>query len=140
MGNSPSIPKVNFEDIQYATSNPEKYILINTMNISSQNMLIVNTIHSDMEEKMINELISCGKKDIPIIIYGMNANDDTIYKKYQQLISLGFYNVYLYPGGLFEWLLLQDIYSNSEFKTTKHDLDILKYKPPKVFGVQRITY
>jgi rhodanese-related sulfurtransferase len=140
MGNSPSIPKVNFEDIQYATSHPEKYILINTMNISSQNILIVNTVASDMEEKMINDLISSGKKDIPIIIYGRNANDDTIYKKYQQLLSLGFFNIYLYPGGLFEWLLLQDIYSNSEFKTTKQELDILKYKPPKVFGVHRITY
>ena len=32
--------------------------------------------------------------------------------KYEQLIKLGFRNVYIYPGGMFEWLCLQDIYSN----------------------------
>jgi rhodanese-related sulfurtransferase len=140
MGNTPSIPKVNFEDIQHAIQHPDKYLLINTLTPSSQNLLIVNTLHSDNEETMMNHLLNIGKKDIDIIIYGKNANDDMVYKKYQQLVSLGFYNVYIYPGGLFEWLLLQDIYSNTEFKTTSTDLDILKYKPPKVFGIQRLTY
>ena len=48
-------------------------------------------------------------------------------------MSLGFYNVYLYNGGLFEWLLLQDIYGFDEFPTTKKELDILKYKPKSGF-------
>ena len=57
-------------------------------------------------------------KHIKIIIYGKNCNDEKIYIKYQQLISLGFYNVFIYVGGLFEWLLLQDIYGSDEFPTT----------------------
>ena len=63
-----------------------------------------------------------------------NCNDEKIYSKYNQLQSLGFYNVYIYTGGLFEWLMLQDIYSEKEFPTTKKELDILKYKPNKVLN------
>jgi hypothetical protein len=70
-----------------------------------------------------------------IVIYGLNASDETIVTKYNQLTSLGFYNVYVYPGGLFEWLLLQDIYGFDTFQTTKKELDILKYKGRRVFGV-----
>ena len=65
-------------------------------------------------------------KSIRIIVYGMNSTDETIVKKYDQLIGLGFTNVYIYLGGLFEWLLLQDIYGLEEFTTTSKQLDILK--------------
>ena len=58
----------------------------------------------------------------------MNTNDENIYKKYKQLVSLGVANIYIYPGGLFEWLCLQDIYGEELFPTTKKELDILKYK------------
>ena len=63
-----------------------------------------------------------------IVIYGKNSSDETIYKKYYQLTELGFTNVNIYLGGMFEWLLLQDIYGAEEFVTTKKELDILKYK------------
>ena len=66
-----------------------------------------------------------------IIIYGKNSNDETIYKKHKQLQELGFVNIYVYPGGLFEWLLLQDIYGQEDFPTTSQELDILKFKPVK---------
>ena len=52
--------------------------------------------------------------------------------KYTQLVNLGFVNVYIYPGGLFEWLCLQDIYGDDEFPTTNKELDILKYKPARL--------
>ena len=52
-------------------------------------------------------------------------------KKQTQLKSLGFSQVYVYIGGMFEWLLLQDIYSQSEFPTTTKELDILKFKSEK---------
>ena len=55
--------------------------------------------------------------------------DASTTKKYEQLISLGLKNVYVYGGGLFEWLLLQDIYGDESFPTTSKDLDILKYRP-----------
>ena len=73
-------------------------------------------------------------------MYGRNSNDEKIYTKYNQLTSLGFYNVYIYTGGLFEWLMLQDIYSEKEFPTTKKELDILKFKPNKILNVQLLEY
>ena len=63
-----------------------------------------------------------------IIIYGKNCNDDSVYKKYNQFIDLGFTNVYLYLGGLFEWLLLQEIYGKQLFPTQGEENYILKYK------------
>ena len=54
-------------------------------------------------------------------------------KKYAQLTGLGFINVYIYPGGLFEWLLLQDIYGQDDFSTTKNELDHLKFKGKSIF-------
>ena len=61
----------------------------------------------------------------------MNNNDESVIKKYKQLVSLGFENTYIYLGGMFEWLLLQDIYGNDNFPTTSRELDIMKYKPVK---------
>jgi hypothetical protein len=85
-------------------------------------------------------LLKEGKTSAKIIIYGKNCNDDTIYKKYNQLLSFGFYNTFIYTGGLFEWLLLQDIYGNEEFPTTKLELDILKYKHNKVLYIPLLQY
>ena len=132
--------KIGFEDIQYAIKNPENFLLINTLSEKEQNCLIPNTILAEQEEGIINRLLQKGKKDIYIIIYGKNTNDENIYKKYNQLITLGFLRVYLYLGGMFEWLLLQDIYGNKEFPTTHKQLDILKYKSNKTFGVSLLEY
>jgi hypothetical protein len=52
-------------------------------------------------------------------------------KKYKQLISFGFQEVYVYTGGLFEWVLLQDIYGIKEFPTTTVVLDILRFSSKK---------
>ena len=128
MGNKSSIQRLNFEDIQEVTKDHTNYILINTMSDNLQQCLIPNTININEEEKIINMLLS-NNKSKNIIIYGKNVNDMTIYDKYEQLSKLGFTNVYVYSGGLFEWLCLQDIYSAELFPTNKKELDILKYKP-----------
>lgn len=140
MGNSQSIRKVNYEDIQYVIKNAEIHITINTLSQEEQDCLLPNTLNINKEEEFINQLIRSGNKQVKIIIYGRNCNDEKIYTKYQQLISLGFYNVYVYPGGLFEWLMLQDIYGNTEFPTTKKELDILRYKPNKILNIQLLEY
>ena len=141
MGNSQSSSiKINYEDVQFIIKNPQGHLLINTLSTSEQNCLIVNTININNEENVINSLIKRGAKDIKIIIYGKNSNDEKLYNKYSQLSSLGFYNVYIYTGGLFEWLMLQDIYGEKEFPTTKKELDILKYKPNKVLNVALLEY
>ena len=141
MGNSQSSSiKINYEDVQFIIKNPEGHLLINTLSTLEQNCLIVNTININNEENIINSCIKRGAKDIKIVIYGKNSNDEKLYNKYNQLTSLGFYNVYVYTGGLFEWLMLQDIYGEKDFPTTKKELDILKYKPNKVLNVPLLEY
>jgi hypothetical protein len=140
MGNSQSIKKINFEDVQYIIKNQGSYIIINTLPISEQDCLLPNTMNINTEEELFNQLMSSGKKEVKIIIYGKNSNDDKLYTKYQQLISLGFYNVFVYPGGLFEWLMLQDIYGHEDFPTTKKEMDILRFKPKKILNNNILEY
>ena len=140
MGNSQSIQKINYEDIQYIVKNPEGVVLINVLGVSEQDCLIPSTISINKEIELINECIKSHHKNIKIVIYGRNCNDEKMYEKYSQLSSLGFYNIYIYCGGLFEWLLLQDIYGNNNFPTTKKELDILKFKPNKVLNVPLLEY
>ena len=129
------IKKVNYDDVKLSINNND-YLLINTLPNYQQDCLIYNTINFSSEEQIINNLLS---NDINknIIIYGKNSNDETVYKKYKQLIDLGFINVYIYLGGLFEWLLLQDIYGYELFKTTTKELDILKFKPDSILQERR---
>jgi rhodanese-related sulfurtransferase len=139
MGNqSSSIHQLNFEDIQEAIQNREKYVIINTLSSNNQECLLPNTLDSKQEETVINQLLT-NNKERHIIIYGKNVNDTTIYEKYEQLLKLSFKNVYIYPGGMFEWLCLQDIYSSDLFPTTKKELDILKYKPVSRFNSFYLT-
>lgn len=132
--------KINYEDIQFIMKNPEAHILINTLPSSEQHCLILNTIQIDKEEMLINRCLSCGKKDIKVVVYGKNCNDEKVYEKYNQLTSLGFYNVYVYSGGMFEWLMLQDIFGEKDFPTTSKQLDLLKYKPNKTLNVHLLEY
>ena len=125
------IKYVNFEDIQYAIKNPTAFLIINTMSINEQNCLIRSTILYDKEENLINDLITNGNHQ-KIIVYGRNDTDETVDKKYKQLIGLGFIDVYIYRGGFFEWLLLQDIYGGTEFPTTSRMLDLLKFRGHKI--------
>jgi hypothetical protein len=131
MGNAPSIiQKANYEDIQNINKyNNNNIILINTLPLHEQQCLIMNTINSNEEENIINSSINTKNYSIKIIVYGKNYSDYSTYTKYEQLKQIGFTNVFIYVGGLFEWLCLQDIYSSENFSTTNVELDIIKYRP-----------
>jgi len=138
MGNtSSSIKNINFEDMQYAI-NDTTSIIINTLDEKNQTCLIKETIAIDKEVEFLNAQLT-KDKSIRIIIYGMNACDTNTNKKYDQLIGFGFYNVYIYQGGLFEWLLLQDIYGKELFPTTSVESDFLKYKGRSYFNIKMLT-
>jgi 23S rRNA pseudoU1915 N3-methylase RlmH len=139
MGNTQSMKKINFEDMQTVIKNPEVYLIINTLTPSEQKCLIVNTTIAEEEEVIINKYLK-ENKNVRIILYGKNCNDESIQKKYQQLLSLGFYNIFVYLGGMFEWLLLQDIYGKELFPTTKKELDLLKYKPYQLLNIALLEY
>jgi len=129
MGNIHTVPKANFEKVQNAIKQPSIILLINTLPENQQDCLIQNTIVACKEEEVMNKYLQLNQKNIQIILYGKNDNDESVYKKYKQLLKLGFANVQIYMGGMFEWLLLQDIYGYDTFMTTKRELDFLKFKP-----------
>ena len=131
--------KLSFEDIQFAIRNRGEFVIINTLPVTSQSCLIENTISHVEEEQILNNLLTNYGLNQKIIVYGRNNTDNTINTKYDQLMNLGFQTVYLYVGGMFEWLCLQDIYGKEEFPTTTRELDILKYKPPRTFGGYLLT-
>jgi len=121
------VKKIGFEDVKSFTMGT--CILINTLLSDEQHCLIRATLPANLEEKTINELLD--KNEVHqqrIVVYGKNCVDESAERKAKQLMSLGFSEVFLYVGGMFEWMLLQDIYGESEFPTTGKVLDILKYK------------
>jgi hypothetical protein len=120
--------KLSFEDVKYIISRPNDYVLISTLPSNAQQCLIPNTISDQSEEKIINEYLNKYDFTPKFVIYGKNTNDDTVEVKAKQLSGLGFSDVYLYGGGMFEWLLLKDVYGEDEFPTTSNFLDILFYK------------
>jgi hypothetical protein len=131
MGQTQSINKLNYEDVLHIIQFPGEFTLINTMNLFDQECLIPTTIPATREETVLNALLKERRRDRKIVIYGRNCNDDTIIAKYKQICSLGFVNVYVYPGGMFEWLLLEDVYG--DFPVINKALDLLKYKPASFF-------
>ena len=136
MGNSTSVRKINFEDMQNV-SKDKKTILISTLPPDRQECLVRNTISAEKEVAMINKSMSDGKA-ARIVVYGMNSSDGRVTDKCNQLLSLGFYNIYVYSGGLFEWLLLQDIYGADLFPTTSRCTDHLQFKGSAVIDVLMI--
>lgn len=127
MGNTNSVNKISFKQMQTIIQN-KHYIIINTLSPDLQNCLIINTLNASQEVSIINNLIKTDKERI-IIIYGKNCIDESLIKKYTQLLNLGFKNINVYVGGLFEWLTLQDIYGSDLFPTTNIEKDFLKYSP-----------
>ena len=117
----------NFDIIQNNITTKHDFILINTLLDTNQDCLIKYTINAKKENEIINDLLHKNKKK-EIVVYGMNHKDISIIKKYSQLKKLGFTNVHIYFGGLFEWLLLKEVYGSINFPTDGETNDILKYK------------
>jgi len=136
MGNQVSlVPKVSYEDIQMIvyrnTHIPHSTILINTLPPSLQHCLIKTTVDIRVEEQLINKCLM-NSPNMMIIVYGKNSTDITILHKYEQLVKLGFTNIHIYTGGIFEWMLLHEIYGKDLFKITRYEIDILRYRPKSV--------
>ena len=133
MGNTSSTTQItaNYEDIQRGLS-IKNGILIHTMD--DETILISGTTSISNETQRINMLLDDREYDTNIIIYGKNTDDfHKVVKRYKQLCELGF-DAFVYIGGLFEWLLLHEIYGLSEFPIEFSQkqtgvLDILKFAP-----------
>lgn len=147
MGNDMSVNKTNlsFEDMEYIIQQLDKnqslksnLIIIHTLKEYDELIHIKHTTHSSDEVRLINTYLNTNK-NINICIYGKNHSDYTVMKKYEQLQEIGFKNIFIYTGGLFEWLTLHQLYgeelypvdilnSSSYYHNTILDF-MLKYKP-----------
>lgn len=128
MGNSFSgaIPPkcINFE---YMLKRHSHAILITTISDTQGPHRIQNTLSPETEVDTINRCLA-SSENTEIIVYGLNCADTMAFKKYEQLVSFGFTDVKIYCGGLFEWMLLQDVYGDETFHTNHCVDDMLKYK------------
>ena len=121
----PNKSLINFERMQEIIK-MNNSLIINTLKDDMQHCLIIHTIHAKDEVKQVETGL---KDNQSCVIYGMHHYDATLVRKYQQLKNLGAEEILVYGGGMFEWLLLQDIYGNEAFPTSGRELDLLKYKP-----------
>ena len=124
-----SFSSYTFDTIQNKIMTNQDIVLINTLPENEQSCLIKNTIHANKENEFMNHLLNKDKKK-EIIIYGRNHRDLKVTEKYNQLKKLGFVNVFIYFGGLFEWLLLHIVYKEFNFPIdgSLNENDLMKYK------------
>ena len=122
-----SYSSYDFDVISNKIISENDMVLINTLPDTQQGCLIKTTIKANKETEYINELYKINKKK-EIIIYGKNHRDLKIIEKYNQLKKLGFTNVYIYFGGLFEWLLLKEYYGEINFPIDGKMSEISQYK------------
>lgn len=151
----PSSDRLNFEDVQSVIANRSisngggdgtdrggisahtvTYLIISTLKSEFLNCVISGTVPAAQEEARINDILSGNTVNgdtITIIVYGLHATDETAYAKYEQLLKHGITRVCVYVGGMFEWLLLQDVYGADLFPTSgkKDAADIIKYRPQR---------
>ena len=76
--------KIGYEDVLYAISKTDNYVIINTMTHDIQNCLIKSTLSVDSETDILNKMVENYQyNSITIIIYGINSADETVDKKYK---------------------------------------------------------
>ena len=125
MGVMYSMPSYNYHQLQERMK--RDIVLINTMDINRQYCLIKGTIKASNEVDFMNKLLKTNKNK-EIIVYGIHHTDLSVIQKYNQLKKLGFKNVHIYFGGMYEWLLLQDVFGSINFQTDGIIENIVDYK------------
>ena len=127
MGIMYSMPSYNYHQLQDRMKNQNDIILINTLPLTRQDCLIKGTLKALIEVEYMNKLLKTNKNK-EIIVYGIHHTDLSVIQKYNQLKKLGFKNVYIYFGGMYEWRLLQDVFGSINFQTDGIIENIVDYK------------
>ena len=131
MGVMYSMPSYNYYQLQdrmnKQKNNQNDIILINTLPITRQDCLIKGTLKAFIEVEFMNKLLKTNKNK-EIVVYGIHHTDTSVIQKYNQLKKLGFTNVHIYFGGMYEWLLLQEVFDTINFQTDGNIKNIVDYK------------
>lgn len=126
-----SMPSYNYYQLQdrmnKQKNNQNDIILINTLPITRQDCLIKGTLKAFIEVEFMNKLLKTNKNK-EIVVYGIHHTDTSVIQKYNQLKKLGFTNVHIYFGGMYEWLLLQEVFDTINFQTDGNIKNIVDYK------------
>ena len=69
MGNSQTINKINFEDIQFILKTDQKYIIINTLGEQEQSCLLPKTVKAHEEVELLTNLLKMGRKDVKLVVH-----------------------------------------------------------------------
>lgn len=112
----------NYIQLQEKIENKNQVVLLTTL--STNDYLIKGTIHVNLECDFVNNLAKKDKSK-EIVVYGKDHLDMRVIKKYNELKKIGFVNVSIYFGGLFEWALLQETYGKSNFQTDGNVDDLM---------------
>jgi len=120
---------IGFTDMKHAVQN--NYVILNTLAETQQGCLIKGSLQAAEEESIMNDFLEHEETDKLIVVYGAHSCDDSVDKKVDELHEVGFRRVYVYVGGLFEWLLLQDVFGVNEFPTTTRCTDLLVFQPTR---------
>jgi hypothetical protein len=129
--------KIGFEEMHRAIRSPRDYCVIHTMPVGEQDCLVLGTVKAEEEVSRIDGILEktgSSSSATKIVVYGRNNVDETVEKKYRQLIGLGLTEVYVYVGGMFEWVLLQELYGEDNFPTVGRCKDLLRFKPGIMVG------
>jgi hypothetical protein len=144
---------VDFSQVQdFIRKKTTSWKLVNTLPTSEQDCLIAGTMTAQQEIEYMDQWMmderkrsdffarlfsgneNDGEKDTvdprKMILYGKNAQDKSPWAKRRELIRVyGFEEteITIYAGGLFEWMLLQEIYGPSLFPTTIVEKDLLRF-------------
>jgi hypothetical protein len=90
--------------------------LIHILERSEEQCLIAGTLSATDEESVISTLYEKSQFAVPIILYGNNHTQIAKLKqKAEKLFYMGFTQVGVYAGGLFEWLSLAEIFGVESF-------------------------
>jgi hypothetical protein len=131
----PSLSKpdlLSFEDVLLFLEKPQRMYLLNTLPLSDQACLIQGTIEGQNEEEIVNAMLTGTEPqntDRYLIVYGRHGLDPSPERKCRKLRSLGLSRLGIYKGGLFEWLLLQEVFGETMFPSSSRCTDLLKYRP-----------
>lgn len=92
---------------------------------------LVSYIEGTVDGDKANQVLDKCLREDPsklVVFYGLNSTDSAPLHRWNNATQLGLENAHVYCGGMFEWLILGELYGNDMFPVTSIQDDLLKFK------------